>query len=581
MMTKAAQKESQQESTKANSEAKSPIQLEELSVTVLDDMPLVIDRPLQLIDGKAYAVAWMSVKIDYPAIKGNGSSTGKRKQGENQVKRTQWIIGEDGLAYGLGAENNISDLNISVSPLEEPISENFWSPKGVKRFISGKRPDPADVFFRIKSNISRFIDFDGSLSDQNTMEEFVACYILATWLLEAFDVIGYLWPNGQRGSGKTNFLYVVSQMAYLGELILAGGSYPSLRDLADYGATLAFDDAENLSDPKKSDPDKRALLLAGNRRGATVTVKEPIGNRGFKTRRVRAYCPRLYSAINTPDPILGSRSIIIPLSRSNDRRRANADPADLDTWEYDRNNLKDDLWAIALANLKDLRDYNRWVGNHAQLHGRPLQPWRAVLAVARWLDDKGVANLYSRIHRLAIEYRAELNSFDSTDKTLLVIHALNRWVVDAIQANTYNPESPTFRFCTAEIAESAKKYCQEDEWDILPSAINTRVVGRILSTLRLIEVPRPGGRGKRIREITVSGLIELSKSYDVQIPEEIISLRSSRLKSRGVERLANHQSDDGTGEELNFLPAWALGDNVLKATGMRARPADRECFSVN
>jgi len=48
----------------------------------------------------------------------------------------------------------------------------------------------------------------------------------------------------------------------------AGGSFASLRDLADYGATLAFDDAELLAESGKGDPDKRALLLAGNRRGA-------------------------------------------------------------------------------------------------------------------------------------------------------------------------------------------------------------------------------------------------------------------------------------------------------------------------
>jgi Domain of unknown function (DUF3854) len=41
---------------------------------------------------------------------------------------------------------------------------------------------------------------------------------------------------------------------------IACGSYACLRDLADYGGTLAIDDAEQLSDPKRTDPDKRALL---------------------------------------------------------------------------------------------------------------------------------------------------------------------------------------------------------------------------------------------------------------------------------------------------------------------------------
>ena len=70
------------------------------------------------------------------------------------------------------------------------------------------------------------------------MAELVTCYTLATWFLPAFNVIGYLWPNGNRGSGKTVLLHVTAEMAYLGQVILAGGSYASLRDLADYGSPV-------------------------------------------------------------------------------------------------------------------------------------------------------------------------------------------------------------------------------------------------------------------------------------------------------------------------------------------------------
>ena len=60
-----------------------------------------------------------------------------------------------------------------------------------------------DVFTRVTNVVSHFIDFDRSLADQKTMAEAIACYILSTWFLDAFNVIGFLWPNGDRGSGKT------------------------------------------------------------------------------------------------------------------------------------------------------------------------------------------------------------------------------------------------------------------------------------------------------------------------------------------------------------------------------------------
>ena len=102
--------------------------------------------------------------------------------------------------------------------------------------------------------VDRFVDFSRSLASQETMCELVACYIFGTYFLDAFHVVGYLWPNGEPGAGKPVLLQVIAELAYLGQLILAKSSFPCLRDMADYGATLAFDDAENIMDIRQTDP---------------------------------------------------------------------------------------------------------------------------------------------------------------------------------------------------------------------------------------------------------------------------------------------------------------------------------------
>jgi hypothetical protein len=237
--------------------------------------------------------------------------------------------------------------------------------------------------------VDHFIDFTRSLSDQQTMAEFVACYVFTTWFLDAFNVIGFLWPNGERGSGKTNLLILVADLSYLGEFILAGSSYASLRDMADNGSTLTFDDAENLADPKKSDPDKRALLLAGHRRGVCVTLKVPDGKNGWKNIRVNAYCPRAFSAISLPDPVLASRSIVVPLIRTADPNRGNIDPAEHNSWPHDWRQLIDDLWALATANLVEMKKWDKWVGDHSPLVGRKVyrefgNEWKTYLWNTRW-----------------------------------------------------------------------------------------------------------------------------------------------------------------------------------------------------
>jgi hypothetical protein len=145
----------------------------------------------------------------------------------------------------------------------------------VRAYRSDARPAPAEVFGRVVDVVDRFIDFNRSLDDQRTMAELIGCYVPASYFLPAFTVVGFLWPNGDRGSDKTQLLTVCCELGYLGQ-----------------------------------------VLLAGNRRGNTVPVKELTTDKVWRTRYVNTCCPRLFSATRLPDPILASRTIVIPLIRT-------------------------------------------------------------------------------------------------------------------------------------------------------------------------------------------------------------------------------------------------------------------------
>jgi hypothetical protein len=386
------------------------------TVELLDSQPDSIRRPLSLINGRSYAVAWCQARRDVRNADGTAASS---------VEDSQVIVQDDGVAFGsLPNACPISTLGMPVSLPYRPVPGRGWSGAGVKRYLAGERPNPAEVVARLKAVVDTFIDFARSLAEQDVMCELVACYVLATYFLDAFHVIGYLWPNGEPGSGKTSFLQVVTELAYLGQLILAGSSYPTLRDMADYGACLAFDDAEAVMDTKRTDPDKRTLLLAGNRRGATIAVKELKGDT-WETRYVQTFCPRLFSAIRLPDPVLGSRSIIVPLIRSGDSKRTKRSVMEPRDWPCDRRRLVDDLWAVGLANLPLLHEYDRRAAECATLAGRNLEPWRAVLAVALWLDEQHkVRGLGDRMEKLSTSYQGERAEYEDSDKTRVLYRAL-------------------------------------------------------------------------------------------------------------------------------------------------------------
>lgn len=299
-----------------------------------------------------------------------------------------------------------------------------------------------------------------------------------------------------------------------------------------------------------TDPDKRTLLLAGNRRGSTVPLKEPSANGKWTLRHVNTFCPRLFSAIHLPDSVLASRAIIIPLIRTDEREKANSDPLDYELWPCDRRTLIDNLWALGLAHLPELREHERFVSQHARLSGRNLQPWKAILATAHWLDakdtqcrlqreylrqhDQGIeqrliGGLYDRLEELSYRYAMnEVPEAQSGDMTQLVLRGLCQMVADHVNDSSdvkgNSDIHPTaWTFSTNQITEAAVKQAESTEADLDTSTITSRRVGRVLSKLRFTRA-REGGKGTRQWTATLSELTRWASVYAFHLPQELTRL---------------------------------------------------------
>jgi hypothetical protein len=500
--------------------AGSPEAARHMAVAILDAQPDSIRRPLCLLREHAYAVTWLDVQTATTReVDARTGAVTIHDPPRLETRTLRVIVRDDGQAFAEGdtlprGVEPFAKLGVGVSLTLPPPADRVWSGAGVKRFLAGERPAADDVWRRLAAVVDRFVDFNRSLATQQELCELTACYVLATYLLDAFHVVGYLWPNGEKGAGKTTYLQVVAETAYLGQLILAGGSYATLRDLADYGASLAFDDAEDVMDRKKGDPDKRTLLLAGNRRGAQVTVKEPDGDR-WVTRYVQTFCPRQFSAIRLPDDVLGSRTLVIPLVRSGDARRAKSTPTDPAAWPCDRRRLVDDLWALALVSLKGMKHFDERAAGLSPLVGRELEPWRNLFAVALWLEEEhGVAGLFGRMTALAAKYQAERPDLELADPVRLAIKALLRRTAGQAGAaeTVFQPKDLAEWMNDLAVAEDLAGEASGDK-----AFTNARRVGWMLKRLRLDKAPRTATR--RCWKTTRQGIENLACAYGVVVEE--------------------------------------------------------------
>ena len=524
--------------------------------TIVEEASEVLECPLELIDDHAYAATWVNVKETIREEMDESGNLVTLDPPKIKITNKLTIIRDDGAAFG--GSIPIDQIGFEIH-LREPLRPGMgWNGKGVNKFLSGKRSSPKETYDQLISVFNQFIDFHKSLADQNTMCEFVSCFVLSTWFLDSFNVIGYLWINGERGSGKTNLLILISQLSYLGFFISPSGSFASLRDMADYRATLACDDAENITDPRKTDPDKMALLLAGNRKGLTVPLKEMGSDKAWHTRYVNAYSARAFSAIRVPDSTLASRCIIVPMLRTSNSDKGNIDPLDFDHWPHNRSDLIDDLWALALSNLPKMNSFDKWVAKNTKLVGRNFQPWRGLLAIAKWLDESGAQGLYQRMERLSMDYQKERPELEIADTTRIVIQALCVCAISAIKANSSIKNTGQVILSVAEITEMEKKIIEEEELDIEPSNINNRKTGRLLSKLRFPAVPRMGGKGSRSRVIDLKDLADLAESYKVEFNIQDLCLEIS-LPANGTDGI---NGINGTEEHLQdeYLENLSLFD---------------------
>jgi hypothetical protein len=538
-------------------------------VEVLDQAPLAVRRPLSLVDGHAYAAAWPHVQVTRAqTINPKTGTVVNHDPPLVQVEPVLVIVRNDGAIFtieaglvgaGLGQEAQpLARLGVAVCLPHLPPPDRVWSGAGLKRFLTGERAQPADVFGRVAAVVDRFLDFTRSLAGQETMCQLTALYVLATYLLDAFHVIGYLWSSGDWGAAKTKYIHVVSELAYLGRLILAGSTYATLRDEADYGATLAFDDAEGITDPRRTDPDKRTLLLAGNRKGATAALKELRGDE-WVTRYISTFCPRLFSAIAIPDDVLASRAILVPMTKTDDKERAEASPDDYSVWPSDRRRLLDDLWALGLEHLPALPAYDTRAAARSPLIGRTLEPWRAILAVALWLQEgHGVEGVFDRMLQLAQDYQQERVGMEGANVARVAVRAL---LVMLNEHPDLGTEEKPLVFTASELAERMNALAGDGE--ATPTATsgkfhmtatngppkddeeftNSRKVGRLLGQLRL---QRPVRGRQRGWSATRADIERLARAYGVTA-QETAEDRAATAAQEEEEGAATATASEGEG----------------------------------
>lgn len=186
----------------------------------------------------------------------------------------------------ISPNNNLLKHRVVLLP-ERP--EQYGSVKNLLQVIQAylyKYVDLTPEFFRIAS-----------------------CYILLTWVYDAFNELPYLRLRGDYGSGKTRALLIIGSVCYK-PFFASGASTvsPIFHTLDTFRGTLIFDEADFRFSDEKAELVK--IFNNGNARGFPVLRTAITLKREFDPRAFLVYGPKIIAMRNSfEDQALESRFI--------------------------------------------------------------------------------------------------------------------------------------------------------------------------------------------------------------------------------------------------------------------------------
>lgn len=164
--------------------------------------------------------------------------------------------------------------------------------------------------------------FDDYLDMPKEYYKFISVWTIGTYFHEQFNAYPYLFFNAMRGSGKTRSLKLISSLGAKGDGSIQNNLTEAVLFRIPRGTTTCIDEVEQIGSKEKQT--LRELLNSAYKKGMKVkrmTKRKVEGQECQVTEVFEPYFPICMANIWGVDEVLGDRSIVLILEKSNDARR--------------------------------------------------------------------------------------------------------------------------------------------------------------------------------------------------------------------------------------------------------------------
>jgi hypothetical protein len=339
-----------------------------------------------------------------PEVTGMAIPLRVRRKGELVFDWRLMLRWRDGLQEQVPLRDclRVDDREVFLRPSPGAPQAAFfdkWTRESREAWLRGDATMPPDeVCRRLIVAFAKHLDLPADTAGGTVAV--LACWTVLTYIHPVFDSVPYLGIAGTLGSGKTRVLDLLEQVVFRPFATSSLSNSVLFRHLNTFGGTMLIDEGEQFGSRSPAVNEIFNSLLAGYKRGKTVSRSTPTADGDYEPHQFCVAGPKAIACIGEMIPALVSRAVPIPMIRAlptSQKIRLRIDESKAE-WAA----LRDGLHAMSMNFGAEWLELPEKKDVCPEMHGRNYELWQPLLAIADWLDRHGATGLREDLRNHAI-----------------------------------------------------------------------------------------------------------------------------------------------------------------------------------
>ncbi len=268
-----------------------------------------------------------------------------------------------------------------IVPLNSRWSVSSKIPFNVHQFISGSvNINPAELYQEVTEFISRYV-----LLKEGMSYDYLALFIIQSYLYRLFDSVGYITLEGPKRSGKTRTLEVLEALCFNSRMAGSASEATIFRMVESDCCTLLIDEASRLSSTDNNETSTMLdIVRTGYKRSGVVFRCD---GETHVPQAFSSFSPKVFATTLDFENALNDRAVNL----GSYRKRADENVGRFLTNDVEPTAmvLRNKLYCFALAYFREIRDIYINIPPFDGIEDREEEIWRGIFSIAEFMKSHG------------------------------------------------------------------------------------------------------------------------------------------------------------------------------------------------